>query len=86
MSDLKLTDFTKSELQALLNVVAMREVELSARINERKELFQSADVIYPSDLKCVVDDHSELETLQLWHVQILHAIGKVGRKEEIHSN
>lgn len=68
---MSLEDFTKDELQVLLNSIVRSKLALEHKL----EYPQAGDSA----------DHKEYEVLCLWYVQVLNTIGKVGVREAIHN-
>lgn len=77
----RLDEFSKYELQILLNAVTVQRVRLEGLL-----------LLYERNkTKCCVsmdEEHlkKEYEAILLWRIQLLNAIGKVGLQEEIASN
>lgn len=83
MNATKLIDFSSEQLQILLDTIVSREVYLEDTIQAREDLFLNAGAQYPMDVPQIAKEHKELDTLYLWHTQVLDAIGKVGIMEQI---
>lgn len=82
-------DFTKLELQTLLDAIYFRLIDCRMFIKSAKEIYEQSgcsDLVEFMEFQDIKSKINEIETLELFRVQVLNAIGQVGLIEEIHSN
>lgn len=82
-------DFTKIELQTLLDAIYFRLMDCRMFVKSAKEIYEQSgcsDYVAFMEFQDIKSKITEIETLELFRVQVLNAIGQVGLIEEIHSN